>query len=72
MTNKNCRQFVSTWEETMHATTTSTDPAAQDRTSQLRKQILKLRWMGLDSEAAELARSAACPDILLREIAERD
>ncbi|HEV8027009.1 MAG TPA: hypothetical protein VGP50_06240 [Stellaceae bacterium] len=56
----------------MHATTTSTDPEAQDRTSRLRKQILKLRWIGMESEAAELARSAACPDILLREIAERD
>jgi hypothetical protein len=56
----------------MHATTTSTDPEAQDRTSRLRKQILKRRWIGMESEAAELARSAACPDILLREIAERD
>jgi hypothetical protein len=54
----------------MHAT--SADSEAQERTTQLRKQILKLRWMGMESEAAELARSVACPDILLREIAERD
>jgi hypothetical protein len=55
----------------MHATT-SADSETQDRTSQLRKQILKLRWMGMEREAAELARSAPCPDILLREISERD
>ena len=56
----------------MHATTTSTDPETQDRTSQLRRQILKLRWMGMESEAEELARIAHCPDVLLREVAERD
>jgi hypothetical protein len=56
----------------MHATTPSADSETEERTTQIRRRILKLRWMGMESEAAELARSAACPDILLREIAERD
>jgi hypothetical protein len=58
-------------EETMHATT-SADPETQERTLQLRKQILKLRWIGMEREAEALARSAHCPDILLGEIADRD
>jgi hypothetical protein len=70
MTKKSCR-FVSMWEETMHATT-STDSETQEQAKELRKQILKLRWMGMESEAEALARSAHCPDILLREMAERD
>jgi hypothetical protein len=55
----------------MHATT-SADSETQDRRIELRKQILKLRWMGMESEAEALARAAHCPDILLREIADRD
>lgn len=55
----------------MHVTT-SADSEAQERTSRLRKQILKLRWIGMEREAEALARSADCPDIFLREIADRD
>lgn len=41
----------------MHATICA-DLETQDRASQLRRRILKLRWMGMEREADELARSA--------------
>jgi hypothetical protein len=49
----------------MHGTT-SADPAAEEDASQLRKRILKLRWMGMEREADELAHSPRYADILGR------
>ncbi len=45
----------------MHAT--PADPETHEHASQLRKQILKLRWMGMEREAQELARSAPWLDL---------
>jgi hypothetical protein len=58
---RNCRRFVSIWEETMHATP-SADSETQEHRSQLRKKILKLRWMGMAREADELARALPSSD----------